>query len=271
MKSKRNVLSIIILSALLLSLLLAVALLTSTGDVSHSPTRKLLATPIQPEKQQPVGTRIKIFSSYSDQSTALKQRQDLAASNGVEHLVLSVKEQAEFLESHVACGSGAKERFQQLPNHLGQELFKYCALFEYGGMYLDAESPLLDTVEHLLSKQFNMAVLNDPAFPKTMHGSMLLLRKPRSNIAKGMIQVIMTTAVDVLNSSPLLLPRTLHDLIAMENSVSSLFAGPVGDWFFLQHKCNVDPLRREVSLGVSSLSLNSYRYVCNRRCFVICE
>jgi hypothetical protein len=124
--------------------------------------------------------RVKVFSAYMDHSIARKQRQDLSASPLVEHIVLNTKEQAEFLRAN-SCAEGALERFQKLVDssreHLALELFKFCALKQYGGMYVDAESPLVDTLDHLLAKEGNVAVLNDPSFPRSIHGSLLILRQ----------------------------------------------------------------------------------------------
>jgi hypothetical protein len=205
----------------------------------------------------------KVFSAYSEQSTAAKQRQDLAASPLVEHIVLNAKEQVEFLTSH-HCTDGAVKRFQELPTHLAQELWKYCALYTFGGMYLDAESPLMIPVDQLFSRtQNNVAVLADRVLTKSMHGSLLYLAQPQSSIAESMIEVLLTTSTSVLEASPLLLPRTLHDLIANQVHMASLYAGSVSEnWFLLQHTCHVDPLRRtQVTAGISAYALNSYRYV----------
>jgi hypothetical protein len=209
----------------------------------------------------------KVFSAYSEQSTAAKQRQDLAASPLVEHIVLNAQEQADFLSSH-HCADGAVERFQELPTHLAQELWKYCALYTFGGMYLDAESPIMMPVDQLLSRTQNIAVLADSALTKSMHGSLLYLAQPQSTIATSMIQVLLTTPTKVLESSPLLLPRTLHDLIANQVHMASLYAGEVSDnWFILQHTCHVDPLRRtQLTAGISAYALNSYRYVADIVC-----
>jgi hypothetical protein len=124
--------------------------------------------------------RVKVFSAYMDHSIARKQRQDLSASPLVEHIVLNTNEQAEFLRAN-SCAEGALERFQKLVDssreHLALELFKFCALKQYGGMYVDPESPLVDTLDHLLAKAGNVAVLNDPSFPRSIHGSLLILRQ----------------------------------------------------------------------------------------------
>jgi hypothetical protein len=211
----------------------------------------------------------KVFSAYSEQSTAAKQRQDLATSPLVVHIVLNAQEQVDFLSSY-HCVDEAVERFQELPTHLAQELWKYCALYTFGGMYLDAESPLMIPVDKLLGRTRNVAVLADPALTKSMHGSLLYLAQPQSSVAKSMIEVLLTTSTKVLEASPLLLPRTLHDLIANQAHVTSLHAGSVSDsWFLLQHTCHVDPLRRtQVTAGISAYALNSYRYVAHEKLFI---
>ena len=207
-----------------------------------------------------------VFTFYSEGAIAKKLRQDLQASPLVAHTMLNLKEQRDFLHSINCAGGEAVERFQQLVDtsreHLAVEVWKYCALYHHGGIYIDAESPLVDTMEHILEKsQENIAVLNDPTYPKSIHGSLLIIGRAHSKVAEGMIKVLTSSSIEELDSSPLLLPRTLYELIAKDTSKASLHAGPVGDrWFLLQHRCSVDTLQRpDVSTATSSFGVNSYR------------
>jgi hypothetical protein len=251
-------------AALALGIVFAVSSFVSKQILS--PSSSSLSS-IQQSTSRTASTRsatkaYKVFSAYSEQSTAAKQRQDLAASPLVEHIVLNAQEQVEFLRAH-HCVDGAVERFQELQTSFAQELWKYCALYTFGGMYLDAESPLMLSVDQLFSRPQNVAVLADPALIKSMHGSLLYLAQPQSKIAESIIQVLLTTSTKVLEASPLLLPRTLHDLIANQVHMTSLNAGSVSEnWFLLQHTCHVDPLRRtQETAGISTYALNSYRCV----------
>jgi hypothetical protein len=152
---------------------------------------------------------------------------------------------------------------------LAIELLKYCAFVHYGGgLYLDSTSPLVDTFDHILFSKAsttttttNMAVLNDAFLPRSIHGALLRLQNNDNDVAKDMLQILLTTSLPVLESSPLLLAKSLYDLIAAKAGVGKLSAGAVGDdWFFLQHSCTINPLGgRQVTAPVSNYALNSYR------------
>lgn len=199
-------------------------------------------------------------------------------------------------------GSGsALERLEVLKNsqqpHLAFELLKYCALESYnGGLYIDSHSSLTSTLELILSNAAvaaeqgsspasssigSLAVLNDPKIaPKSIHGALLYVAKPAtrgtsgetrrigrgtSRVISGMIQVLMTTNVKVLESSPLLLPKSLYDLIAEDSKVAQLAPGGDGNnrvWYLLQHTCTLLTTgQRQVTAPISDYALNSHRYV----------
>lgn len=189
--------------------------------------------------------------------------------------------------------------------HLAFELLKYCALEHYkGGLYVDSHSVLTSTVDQILANAIippetgsssypsssisNLAVLNDPQVaPKSIHGGLLFISKtapqetttePRRNkggvsgstigpavVVNGMIQVLMTTNLKVLESSPLLLPKSLYDLIATDSNVAQLAPGGVGNnhvWYMLRHTCTlITTGQRQVTAPISSYALNSHRYV----------
>jgi hypothetical protein len=255
---------------------------SSAGGLVQSATVGLVAAALGGSSAR----HVKAFSAYSDDdTTSLKLRQDFAASPLVnQHTVLNLDEQREYLRTTNCADGEAVKRFQELVNdagkaipaaavgyhpprreHLAVELWKYCALYHEGGMYFDAQSPLVDTLDHILGKeQENMAVLNDPAYhPNSIHGSLLILRRPRSTIAEKMIQLLTTTPLDTLDASPLLVPRTLYDLIAKDAGMSLLppAGGNVGtNWFLLLHRCTVDPLQRaHISAALPPNDVNSYR------------
>lgn len=212
----------------------------------------------QPKPLLSPSSRIKVVVAPSKHSTAQKLLQDLQHSLLVEQVIV-LDPAGEYVQS---C-TGASQRLEMLPLHLQWELLKYCALQYYKGgvLYLDAESPLMDTLDHILSYNKNLAVLNDPFVPRSMHGALLYLNKnSQKDVASNMLQILMTTAVPVLDSSPLLLAKSLHDIIAMQAGVGKLSAGPAGDWYLLQHACTVHPLGgREVNTPISNYALNSYR------------
>ena len=118
----------------------------------------------------------------------------------------------------------------------------------------------MDTLDHVLSYGKNIAVLNDPFVPRSVHGALLWL-KDDTKVAANMLQILLTTSVQVLESSPLLLAKSLYDIIATRAGVGKLSPGPVADnWYLLQHSCTVQPLGgRAVTTPISTYALNSYR------------
>jgi hypothetical protein len=199
----------------------------------------------------------------------------------------------------------ALERLEAMKNaqqpHLAFELLKYCALEHYGGgLYVDSHSVLTSTLDQILSNAAvrpeqgspsnsspisSLAVLNDPKIaPKSIHGGILYVAKraPKgtnesrkssdgsnndgsSMVVKGMIQVLMTTSLKILASSPLLLPKSLYDFIATDSKVGQLAPGGDGNnhvWYLLQHACTlITTGQRQVTAPISNYALNSHRYV----------
>lgn len=188
--------------------------------------------------------RVKIFSAFVDNSIAQKERRALALSDAVEHVVMTTTQQQEFLMSE-PCGEGVLERYNDLlfVGHrlLAQEVWKYCALAVHGGMYLDAETPMIPSVEELLNKYHNMAVLSDSVSPETLHGSLLLIRESHSVIAIEMLRLLMVTLEEELDDLPIKLAKTLYRLIKEQTS-TTLHPGLNGDiWYLFDQKCSTDP------------------------------
>lgn len=205
-----------------------------------------------------------------------------------------------------------KTLLQSKQPHLAIELLKYCALQHHrGGLYIDSQSALTSTLDHILTKttsvvgpngavqvfpghsEHNLAIINDPKVaPNSIHGALFYIapydKSSSSNtVVDGMIDVLMTTSIKILESSPLLLPKSLYDLVAADARVASLTpgltttvgsgTGAVGvdgnslvnndnkkDWYLLQHTCTLYALgQREITTPVSSYALNSYRLTQN--------
>ena len=186
------------------------------------------------------GPRTKLFTTHIDSAVARKKRRDFANNNDLLELVdLDVEAQLTFLKKN-DCREGALQRYLDLRQasqpHIAQELWKYCALYQNGGIYLDAESPLLLTMDDLLEhRDKNVAVLSSQEyFPNSIHGSLLSLKEPHSMIAKEMLDVLVETPIEILTASALLLPRKLHALISTEKN----------GWRFYETRCSIDPLRK---------------------------
>jgi hypothetical protein len=175
--------------------------------------------------------------------------------------------------------SNVLERLETLKQskqpHLALELLKYCAMEHYqGGLYIDSQSPLTITLEHILAKTSadgtSLAVVNDPKIaPKSIHSSILYISKAQGNnngVVKGMIEILMNTNLQILESSPLLLPKSLYDFIATDANMTPLAPGNNNNrWYLLQHSCNLSALlgQRQVTAPISSYALNSHRLTQN--------
>jgi hypothetical protein len=221
---------------------------------------------------------------------ARKQQQDLMAFTQpsdtaivLEPIYLNLDQQRDFVESN-NCGATALAKFNQLvqqkQEHLATEVWKYCALKATKGgadavAYIDSASPLVASLPHFLStlrSDMSVAVLGDAYFPSSIHGSLLVLQSDdQVRIADRMLTVLLDTSVEALEASPLLIPRTLHALIAAQaveqGGDLSLKAGKNGDaWYLLEQKCHVDPLRRSNTEQSSSSWTDSQSYRLNHHC-----
>lgn len=245
----------------------------------------------------------------SSDTVTEKLMQDLQNSASVsEILLLDVENPPAFLES---CGSNsngiaavaakfgassgsssaaaaaaptAQERFDVLKvskqPHLAMELLKYCALEHHkGGLYLDSQSTLSSTLDHIVTRMTtkhnnngdgtgaNLAILNDPKIsPDSIHGALLYIDKSSAKktksatVVEGMIHVLLSTDVKILESSPLLLPKHLYGLIAKAMGVAQLSSKADAEWHLLQHTCNLFSLgQRQLTTPISTYALNSYR------------
>jgi Glycosyltransferase sugar-binding region containing DXD motif len=240
------------------------------------------------------------------QAMLSKLEEDISLSSVVSDVVALDPENPPYFINKCA-GGDATERLKVLRQskqpHLASELLKYCALqYHRGGLYIDSQSALTSTLDHILAKttsvirpdgtvqvlpgqsQHNLAVINDPKVaPNSIHGALFYIvpydKSSSNSVVDGMIEVLMTTNIKVLESSPLLLPKSLYDFVAAHARVATLSAGlTVGgasgatgnndiynkNWYLLQHTCTLYALgQREVTTPVSSYALNSYRLTQN--------
>jgi hypothetical protein len=210
------------------------------------------------------GPRIKVFSAAVEHPVAQMQRRTLSDRETVELVMLTPAQQQDFLQSY-PCIKGVSKRYQELRetklDHLAQELWKYCALSVNGGMYLDSESPLLASIDDLVGRRTNIAVWGDSSFSNTLHGSFLLLRDANSPVATGMLQVLMDTPLETLQATPLLLPRALNDLVQAQVPGTLSVGANENDWWLLEQRCSIDPLRISGQDRISSNRPDSLRYV----------
>jgi hypothetical protein len=264
--------------------------LFSTSSKRHGRQRqRRLELKLSSKEKHQKHDRIKVFSVLLDHDhpIARKQRKDIAAlAHVLDHVLLNLDQQREYLattmssSSNMACGGSdggitAMTRFDDLVHaghsHLATEVWKYCALYQHGGVYVDSSSPLLESLDHLIaleSTTTNKAVLihddsnvaASSSFPHSIHGSFLYLSQPHTAVAKGMLQALFTTPLSVLTKSPLLLPQTLYRLI-QQDLPYDIHPGPSNDpsqgkWYFLEQKCTINPVRtlpqRDATVSASS-------------------
>uniref|UniRef100_A0A7S4AJP2 Alpha 1,4-glycosyltransferase domain-containing protein n=1 Tax=Pseudo-nitzschia australis TaxID=44445 RepID=A0A7S4AJP2_9STRA len=191
--------------------------------------------------------------------------------------------------------------------HLAMELLKYCALEHYGGgLYLDSQSTLSTTLDHALSQAAssgsgNLAVLNDSKIsPESIHGGILCItgeyqyeyeyeyeygsdssrskqssskkkgKKSAFVVVEGMIRLLLSTELSVLESSPLFLPKSLYTLIAKDMGAAELSSASTeppqseSSWYLLQHTCSLFSLgQRQLTAPISPYALNSHRLTQN--------
>ena len=133
----------------------------------------------------------------------------------------------------------------------GIELWKYCALYSRGGVYLDSDSPLLFILEDILKHDMNYAVKGS-IFSNTMHGSLLALKQPRSNISKEMLHLLLHTSNQLLIKDPLLLSKRLFDLVQQQDAK---------EWTILQQNCIGVSSVTSYSRSISSCPLSAH-YCC---------
>ena len=151
---------------------------------------------------------------------------------------------------------------------LATELLKYCAMKQYnGGLYLDSHSTFSTTIDYVLTeltKSNNIAVRNDAKIsPDSIHGALLYINKKTSaGVIQGMIDVLVSTDLKILERSPLLLPKWLLNLIS--NDKSSSFFGSNDGWKFLEHTCNLFSIgERPLVTPAKEYELKSYRLTQN--------
>ena len=144
------------------------------------------------------------------------------------------------------------------------ELYKYCSLYNSGGVYLDDETNFLVEMEDILkwgssnSEFINYAVLSDSknsgveftweaediALPVTKSASyqavddatgrqpiittpLLAIAKPHNSVPKKMLQLILETPLKKLEEEALLLPKALIGYVKEDEK-----------WKFFRQRCN---------------------------------
>jgi hypothetical protein len=187
-------------------------------------------------------TTVTIHGYLQNHPIARKQRQDLEYISSSETTRFSVQfrslsEQREFVKS--TCSEAALQQFDALMQakleHLAVELYKWCALSTVSknnkgaAAFVDSSSPLVTRLQAMITDDASLAILGDGYFSKTIHGSLIVLQPSQAHIAKEMLSVLVETPVSVLRTSPLLIPRTLYALIAVDVKQTLLTPGKMAN------------------------------------------
>ena len=202
----------------------------------------------------------------------------------------------EVLEAYNALLSMAQGR------HLATELWKYCALTTEGGAYVDsgADAALLATFrdafladdtsaedgaqggdENATGVQLpvrNVAILGNDRVSftaATVHGSLLVLNRPQSPVAQGMVKLMVETNAKDLAADPTSLSRSLHGLIAQDvwgktpdttkAKAKHLSSGDHGSWKLLHQRCHVGH-QSDMMLAIASESAKAEAVAVAHRC-----
>ena len=273
--------------------LLLFVLLSASDDSSsvkkssaktHSATNRRLSIPSDEE-------RVKVFG-YRDDDNPISQKQqnDLmlqSSSNALsieqrsgdvlhqqetepsslefEPVFLTLDEQRDYIQTHCpqALQKFSDFRTERPQVHLAVEIWKFCALSQKGGVYIDSSSPLLTRLSSIVSDftTTNVAVLGQSYLPQTIHGSILVLTPNNAQVAQHLLQLLVHSDVHLLEANPLLIPRTLYAYIATQVSSKELKHGIMGSethrWSLLEQFCHLNPLKRSSSVTPSSHSSSS--------------
>jgi len=162
---------------------------------------------------------------------------------------------------------------------------------------VDSQSTLGTTLDRVLARAAssgsgNLAVINDPKIaPDSIHGALLYIaggkkqkkqkqkqnqkqnqnQKPAlssTSVVGGMIRLLLSTEVSVLESSPLFLPKSLYGLVAADTGANELSAieepSVESGWYLLQHTCSLFSLgQRQYTAPTAPYALSSYRLTQN--------
>jgi hypothetical protein len=162
-----------------------------------------------------------------------------------QHYMYSLSEQLKFLQQFAAqCypddPSVLLQQWDLLSNTHKIELWKYCALYTHGGIFVEAEGVLLSPLsQDALS--LNVAVVSN-VYVNTIHGGFLAVKEMQSPIMKQMIDVLVETSNQEIEKNPLFLSQRLFQLISASIDVP-MKPGVRGEWKLWRLACRFDPLQ----------------------------
>lgn len=155
---------------------------------------------------------------------------------------LTINQQQAFLQQN--CDN-AVARFDDFlstnQEFLAEEVFKWCALSKTDhdvAIYLESSSPLLYRLHDLVVETQSSILVkaDEELFGEAALSTGLVVLRRNHEIARQMLVLLLDTPIDVLQISPLLVPRTLYALV--QNDGGTVEAGG-GSWTLLQSSCPV--------------------------------
>ena len=253
------------------------------NDVPWTVFQAVSSTASKESIQRRSGPLLTLFPGVPSTTKSTENTIDIGAySNNnrhSKHAVLTPAEQRTYLETHgKKCYTASSsmidilsqyDKFVKSPtlSNLAIELWKYCALYVEGGVYVDAEtaplaalgdilawdningggtknyvvvattrdagvSPsLLNGVDSTISDSVTMASSVGTGNPVAM-SSMIAIGTKEHSIPKQMIVKLMETNVETLEEDAMLLPRTLMSLVNKDNENTA------ESWGLLKQRCN---------------------------------
>jgi hypothetical protein len=161
-----------------------------------------------------------------------------------QHSLYSLSEQLKFLQQYAAqCypndPSILLQQWDLLSDTYKIELWKYCALYIYGGVFVEAEGVLLSPLSQDVL-QLNVAVISS-VYANTIHGGFIAIKDIKNPIMKQMIGILVETSFDELQKHTLFLSQHLYHLISAD--VPNMKPGVQGEWKLWSLACRFDPIQ----------------------------
>lgn len=152
---------------------------------------------------------------------------------------LTIDQQQIFLKQNCNHATARFDDFMsQGQEFLAVEVFKWCALSKADSdvsIYIDAASPLIHRLHDTIA-QFDSSILvtaDEELFGKGALTTGLIVLRQKRDIAQKMLKVLLDTPLDVLQISPLHIPKILFSLAHEEDNL----AAGESSWTFLQSSC----------------------------------
>lgn len=159
---------------------------------------------------------------------------------------LTTDQQQSFLQQNCKHAIARFDEFVSKDQEFfAEEIFKWCALSKTESdvaVYVDVTSPLLHRLHDVIVQTESSILVkaDEELFGEGALTTSLVVLRRKQKMAQQMLKVLLDTPADILQISPLLVPRTLFSLV-----------GAVGDsWTMLQSSCSL--MHRSKTTGSSA-------------------